>query len=389
MNRKVAFLVGLAAALGVNQAQAVDWNWNGDVRERYESQLLDKDSAPGAPGLDRNRLRVRLGVYPWINDELSAGVQLSTDTNNTAVSNTITRNQNFGQAYLPKNIYLNEEFIDYHPKSYCLDGKVNIILGKRDVSNTLIRVDNLVYSSDLSIEGATLQYGKDGNGKEKDGVILVAGYYFVDELASTTNTSPAMYLAQGAYKGDINEVSYLFGAGYNVYRSLQNLTSFVDGNTTTSPASVPANWTHSGYDIAEFFGKVGGQLTDTLPWKVYGQYALNTADHADYSSIDNNKRNAWLAGVTIGDAKQVGQWALDAKYTRIERDAVFPLVTDANRKVTDIVNIKGFEVAATYHLVQNMTIGARYYNYSNINDSTVPAVNPTLHQLQLDAMVKF
>lgn len=387
--KKVALLVGLAAALGVNQAQAVDWNWNGDVRERYETQQVDKDNAPGAPGLDRNRLRVRLGVYPKINEELSAGVQLSTDSNNTAVSNTITRNQNFGQVYLPKSIYLNEEFVDYHPKSYGLDGKLNIILGKRDVSNTIIRVDNLVYSSDLSIEGATLQYGKESNGKEKDGAILVAGYYFVDELASTSLTSPVMYLAQGAYKCKTGDVSYLFGAGYNVYRSLQNLTSYVDGNATTSAASVPNNWTHSGYDIAEIFGKVGGQLTGTLPWKVYGQYALNTADHTDYSSIDNNKRNAWLAGVTIGDAKQVGDWALDAKYTRIERDAVFPLVTDANRKVTDIVNVKGFEVAATYHLVQNMTIGARYYNYSNIDDSTVPSVNPKLHQLQLDALVKF
>ena len=386
--KKVALLVGLAAAFGVNQAKAVDWNWAGDVRERHEYQLLDKSTQSTTPGMDRNRLRVRIGAYPVINDELSAGVQLSSDTDNTSASNTISRNQNFGNVFLPKNIFLNEEFVNYHPKAYCLDGKLNVLIGKRDVSNTIIRVDNLVYSPDLTIEGATLQYGKDINGKEKDGVVLIAGYYFVNEAASSTVVSPVMYLGQGAYKGKINDVSYLLGAGYNVYRNLQNLAT-VDGNTTTSTASVPTSWAHSGYDIAEIFGKVGGQLTPSLPWKVYGQYALNTADHASYSSIDNSQRNAWLAGVTLGDAKKVGEWALDARYTSIQRDSVFPLVTDANRKVTDIVNVKGFELAGTYHLVQNLTIGARYYNYSNINDSSVPAVNPQLHQLQLDALVKF
>ena len=386
--KKVALLVGLAAAFGVNQAKAVDWNWAGDVRERHEYQLLDKSTQSTTPGMDRNRLRVRIGAYPVINDELSAGVQLSSDTDNTSASNTISRNQNFGNVFLPKNIFLNEEFVNYHPKAYCLDGKLNVLIGKRDVSNTIIRVDNLVYSPDLTIEGATLQYGKDINGQEKDGVVLIAGYYFVNEAASSTVVSPVMYLGQGAYTGKINDVSYLLGAGYNVYRNLQNLAT-VDGNTTTSTASVPTSWAHSGYDIAEIFGKVGGQLTPSLPWKVYGQYALNTADHASYSSIDNSQRNAWLAGVTLGDAKKVGEWALDARYTSIQRDSVFPLVTDANRKVTDIVNVKGFELAGTYHLVQNLTIGARYYNYSNINDSTVPAVNPQLHQLQLDALVKF
>ena len=115
--KKVALLVGLAAAFGVNQAKAVDWNWAGDVRERHEYQLLDKSTQSTTPGMDRNRLRVRIGAYPVINDELSAGVQLSSDTDNTSASNTISRNQNFGNVFLPKNIFLNEEFVNYHPKA--------------------------------------------------------------------------------------------------------------------------------------------------------------------------------------------------------------------------------------------------------------------------------
>jgi len=387
MNKKVAFLVGLAAALGVNQAQAVDWNWNGDVRERFESQHTYPSAASnvGTDGSSRVRTRVRLGVYPWINEELSSGVQLA--TGDDATKETISRNQTFVGVFQPKNIYLNEAFVDYHPM--LLNGDVNVIVGKRDISNTLVRIDNLVYDSDLTLEGATVQYGKDANGKEKDGLIALAGYYFLNENNSATTSSPYLYVAQGAYKGEINDISYLIGGAYNIYKSLQNL-SIVDTNVPTPPlaSSVPANWKNSGYTIAEFFCKVGGQLTETLPWKIYGQYAVNTASHADYSSIDDNKRNAWLTGLTIGDAKQVGQWALDTNYLRLERDAVFPLFTDSDRKPADLVNIKGFEVAGSYHLVQNLTVSARYYQYNNI-DASATKFNPTLHQLQLDAVVKF
>jgi Putative porin len=384
--RKVALIVGLAAALGFNNAQAADWNWKGDVRERFESQHTSPTATSNAEtnGSSRVRTRVRLGVYSWINEELSAGIQLA--TGDDSAKETISRNQTFTGTFQPKNIYLNEAFIDYHPTA--LDGQVNLILGKRDVSNSIIRVDNLVYDSDLTFEGATVQYGKDADGKEKDGLIAIAGYYFLNENNSNTQSSPYLYLAQGAYKGEINDISYLFGAGYNLYKSLGNL-SIVDMNANSAlSTSVPTNWAHSGYNIAEIFGKVGGQLTDTLPWKVYGQFAFNTASHADHSAIDDSKRNAWLGGVTIGDAKQVGQWALDGKYVKIERDALFPLFTDSDRKPVDLVNIKGFELAGTYHLVQNFTVGARYYQYNNL-DASATTYNPTLHQLQLDALVKF
>ncbi len=392
--KKVALLVGLAAALGFNNAEAADWNWKGDVRERWEYQRTDKttDITPAASS-SRARTRVRLGVYPWINDELSGGVQLATGSDTPG--ETISRNQNFGSLFQPKSFYLNEEFIDYHPRSYGLDGKMNIIVGKRDITNTIIRVDNLVYDGDLTIEGATLQYGKDADGKEKDGLIVIAGYYLLNSWSSNTVADPVLYLVQGAYKGEINDIGYTVGAGYNNYAQINNLSTAGDkGSVGTNPAAgtyyaAPpvALYQTSGYKIVELFGKVNGQITETLPWKIYAQYAFNSASHATYASIDDNQKNAWLAGVTIGDTNQVGNWAIDLKYDRIERDAVFPLFTDSDRKVNDtIYNVQGLEIAGTYHLVQNMNIGARYYHYKNI----VPAAgDPTLNQFQLDAVVKF
>jgi len=379
--RKVALIVGLAAALGFNNAQAVDWNWKGDIRERWEDQRTLKDNTDTF-STSRSRTRVRLGVYPWINEELSAGVQLA--TGNDAVAETISRNQSEGSLFQPKNIYLNEAFIDYHPTA--LDGQVNVILGKRDCSASIIRVNNLVYDSDLTFEGATVQFGKDADGKEKSGPIAIAGYYLLNSWASSSTTDPTLFIAQAAYKGEVSDIRYMLGAGYNLYSSVNNISLVSDKSGAGASWTPNSSTLNKGYRIVELFGNIGGQITDTLPWNIYGEYAVNTAKSPDYTAINNRRRNAWLAGLTIGDAKQVGQWALDAKYDRIERDSVFPLFTDSDRKVTNIFNVKGYEVALTYHLIQNMTIGARYFSYNQINKE---AGNPTLHQLQVDALVKF
>ena len=379
--RKVALIVGLAAALGFNNAQAVDWNWKGDIRERWEDQRTLKDNTDTF-STSRSRTRVRLGVYPWINEELSAGVQLA--TGNDAVAETISRNQSEGSLFQPKNIYLNEAFIDYHPTA--LDGQVNVILGKRDCSASIIRVNNLVYDSDLTFEGATVQFGKDADGKEKSGPIAIAGYYLLNSWASSSTTDPTLFIAQAAYKGEVSDIRYMLGAGYNLYSSVNNISLVSDKSGAGASWTPNSSTLNKGYRIVELFGNIGGQITDTLPWNIYGEYAVNTAKSPDYTAINNRRRNAWLAGLTIGDAKQVGQWALDAKYDRIERDSVFPLFTDSDRKVTNIFNVKGYEVALTYHLIQNMTIGARYFCYNEIDKE---ALNPTLHQLQVDALVKF
>jgi hypothetical protein len=386
--KKVVLLVGLAATLGFNSAQsAVDWNWKGDVRYRYESSLKDVSNQTDY-SRDRNRTRVRIGVYPWINEELSAGVQLSTGAADV-IKESASRNQTYENLFTPKSIVLNEGFIDYHPTAYGIDGKVNLILGKREVANTLIRVEDLVWDSDLTFEGATLQFGKDANGKEKEGLNLIAGYYMLDENDRSSSKVPdaVLNVVQAAYNCQINDISYLIGAGYNSYRNVGNI-KLANRTALSTNYSMPLDLSKSAYNIVELFGKFGGQLTEKLPWKVYGEYAFNTANNADYSNIDNSRRNAYQAGLTLGDTKEVGKWAIDANYNRIERDALFAPFTDSDRKVKSTTNIKGFEVGATYHLVQNLNIGARYFQYKNI-DKSQDASDPTLNLLQLDALVKF
>ncbi|ABL65083.1 conserved hypothetical protein [Chlorobium phaeobacteroides DSM 266] len=382
--KKVALLVALAASMGFNNAEAVDWNWSADIRYRYESGLKET-TADGEHSRDRHRTRVRLGVYPWINEELSAGVQIATGSDETT-----SRNETFDDMFIPDSIYLNEAFIDYHPMF--LQGNVNLILGKRDVAKTLIVMKDLVWDSDITLEGLTLQFGKDSGGKEKDGLNATAGYYMLNEVngsaptaATTGKTERDAYLvaAQLAYTGSVSDLGYKVGAAYYDYVHF-DYDNNVSGDAGYVPKYKPEfDYTGKDFNIVELFASVGGPITETLPWKIYGQYAFNTAEQADCPNIDDTKRDAYQIGVQIGDAKQVGQWSLGGEYVSIERDAV-TILTDSDRNGGSATNLEGFKVAAVYHLVQNMTLGATYLNFKTKDVDDI-----TNHLFQADVVVKF
>ncbi|MBN1927976.1 MAG: putative porin [Chlorobiaceae bacterium] len=371
--KKTLFFVALATALGYNNAEAVDWNWKGDIRYRYQSEIQeDADHSR-----DRHRLRVRFGVNPWINEELSAGLRLSTDS-----SETTSRNQSLQDGFKTKNIAFDEVYIDYHPMF--LNGDVNVLLGKREVAKTLFVEKDLVWDSDLTFEGATFQYGKDIDGKQKSGLGAVVGWYSLDE--DKAEQDPYLFVAQGAYKGEVSDLGFDLGVGY------YDFVHFDLDNSAAGLGFEPKfDYRGKDFNIVEFFGSIGGDITESVPWKLYGQYAFNTASNDDNINIDESERDAWLAGLKIGKAKNPGQLEGSAEYVSIERDAVTYLTdSDRNAPASYKTNIKGVKLNATYHLVQNMTIGATYMNFSRLHDLGVAKeTSKTNHLLQADVVVKF
>ncbi|ACF11327.1 conserved hypothetical protein [Chlorobaculum parvum NCIB 8327] len=350
--KKTLFFVALATAMGFNNAQAVDWDWKGDIRYRYESKIQeDQDHSR-----DRHRIRVRFGMNAWINEELSAGLRLATGDEDDPISRNQTLTNNFGG----KNIMLDEAYINYHPMMF--DGDVNLLLGKRETKSTLFVEDDLLWDGDLTLEGITLQYGKDINGKQKSGFGAIAGWYSINE--SKSEGDPYFVSLQGAYKGEASDLKYDLGVGYHDFVHYM-----------------------PGYDlnIVEFFGSIGGDLTETVPWKLYGQYAFNTASHDDNFFIDDSERDGYLVGLKIGKAKKPGQIEGSVEYVHLESDAVASEFTDSDRNGGG-TNCEGIKLNAKYQLIQNMTLGVTYFNF---NDITGPDKDLTNHLLQADVVVKF
>jgi len=364
--KKTAMLIGLAAVLGFSSnAQAVDWNWKGDLRYRYQSQLKDTNTTTSDYSRDRHRIRFRMGADMWINEELSSGFEIRTGDSATS------GNETLDTQFSGKTISLSEAYIDYHPM--VLDGDVNILLGKRYAKETLVVVDDLVWDGDVTLEGMTLQYGKDAKGKEKDGLAAAVGCYIYDEMDTTASQADAYIVAGSlAYKGEASGLKYQAGANYFDYVHVLDIYANTD------------------YDILEFFGNVGGKVS-SLPWKVYGQFATNLAENSAYSAIQDNRRDAYLVGVKLGKAKKPGQLEGAAEYYHIEEDAVNSHMTDQDRgdELTAHTNIEGFKVGAKYALIQNMTLGVTYYNAQYIKPATLSVADDTQHLLQLDAVVKF
>ena len=365
--KKFIALFAFLLVSGWSTAEAVEWNWKGDVRYRYESKIKSTEEN----SRDRHRIRVRLGVYPWITEELTAGVQVSTAGGGDPVS----RNQTLGDGFTAKDLNLNQAFIDYHPMFF--DGETNFIFGKREVKQTLIRVNDLVWDSDLTLEGMTFHFGKDGK-KQRQGINAVAGYYFIDEL-SKSEDDPFFWAAQLAYTGQAGDLGFMLGAGYYDYQNIMGNDDSVLGDWTDGDYFGNS---HNGvydfdYNILELFANVGGKFDGGLPWKLYGQYAMNVAEDVD----EDDK--GYLVGFKLGKAKKVGQWELDANYSYIEKDAVVGAYTDSDRWGGG-TDGQGFEVGAKYHFVQNMTVGAKYLRHEEGIDS-----GTNLHVLQADMVVKF
>lgn len=346
MKNFVRLLAFLAVVGWAGNASAVDWNWKGDIMYRY--QVNDEEGV--SHNRDYHLMRVRVGAFPWISEELSAGVELS-----TAGDKPVSRMQVLGDGFTSKSFNLNQAYIDFHPAAYGLDGKLNVVAGKRDVAQSIIRVNDLVWDNDLTLEGLTLQYGKNGK-KQLAGINAVAGYYFIDEV-NDSESDPFFWVSQLAFSGSSNDLSYLVGAGYYNFQNIGGKSvdgwAYNDGlyNNTGTDSMMTYD-----YDVLEVFANAGTEIAGSMPVKLYGQYAVNIADGID------DDTNAWLLGATIGKAKKTGQWELDANYCTIEKDAILGAFTDGTR-YSGGTDGKGFEVGGKYMMAQNLTVALKYYNH--------------------------
>ncbi|WP_287373595.1 putative porin [Prosthecochloris sp.] len=368
-------LVFFSVAGSVSDALAVDWNWKGDVMYRYQIDNPEtKDN-----NRDSHRLRVRIGGFPAISDVLSAGIELS-----TGGSNPVSRMQVLGEGFTAKSFKLNQAYIDFHPMAYGLDGHVDIIFGKRAVNESIIRVNDLLWDADLTMEGISLHYGKDGR-KHPAGLSAVLGYYLIDESGDIEN-DPAFWVSQLAWNGKVDNNNFMIGAGFYNYLNIAGANvsgwAYKDKlfNNSGTGSGTPAATLKYDYDVLEIFMHFDAGLTGKVPLKVYGQCAINVAEDVD----EENK--AYLFGAKLGKATKPGRWEIDANYCYIEKDALLGAFTDGTR-FGGGTDGKGFELGGKYLLVKNLMVSLKYYNHDQGVGSE--EAGEGLDIWQADLVVKF
>ncbi|MCC7300745.1 MAG: putative porin, partial [Verrucomicrobia bacterium] len=279
-------------------AWANDIKLAGDIRARYEKRDASKYNG-ASNDKDRERIRLRIGAYGKINEFSDFGVRLATGGTRTS------GNQDLGDSGTPKSIYLDLAYVDLHPE---LLGGAHLFLGKIP-QPWLTYNTGLIWSSDLNPEGAALTYEKEFAPFK---LIANAGsFVFQDNLSDDLQ----LWSSQVAVEKKIGEGKLTLGVS-DYYFSNAYIT------TTNLTAGPNANTSGTGFNLVEGFGSYAFAVRK-LPITLNGQYVVNV------DAANKNEDTAYLAGITVGKAKDKGTWEVGYSYRDIGGDAVVAGLNDS------------------------------------------------------------
>ncbi|WP_424244213.1 polyhydroxyalkanoate synthesis regulator phasin [Elusimicrobium posterum] len=317
---------------------------NGDVRVRTQADHTDGDSTR-----IRERLRVRLGLETALTDSIKAGIGIATgSTGNGNDKNPTSTNHTF-QAFNKSPLYLDYAYLSYNPADY-----FTLSAGKVKGKTALWNPTDLVWDTDINPDGGAVNLSKKINKIE---LFANAGFYVLNEQASSSSGMPAVYIAQPgvSYKNGGFSVK---GAVAYEYFSLKgkvvgsNDNNYLNGNNPNA----------SDYEI----------LNPSLEIKqknlLLGYTGSLFADYVENlnSKVYSGERSAYSYGLTFGDEKTAGfgTWNVKAMYRRLEPNATPTGLGDSDAYGGK--SGKGVEVILTAGLLKNLDLGFDYYNMTDI-----------------------
>jgi hypothetical protein len=351
------------AYICVPMAQAGDLTeWlamKGDLRNRFE--YIDKD---GSPSRERFRIRARLALDAVVNENADVHARLV-----TGGSDPVSANQTLSGGFSTKDFGLDHFYLDLHPQQ--VEG-LNIYAGK--MKQPWYTVKDLIWDGDLSPEGFAVNYGA-GDTVE---ISLHGGAFVVEERKAESDSY--LFSAQASARIKPTEGSYLVGgAGYFAFTEMEGNALLVDDEDAFGNSTVEIG---AGDDVREVYaneyneieGFLVGGLDLAVPVKVYVDYVVNTEASSDDTGF--------MAGATLGKAKDVGSWEFDYNYRDLERDAVVGAFTDSDPGGGG-TDVSGHRCQAKYQLARNLQLAATWF-LGQVDDG-----DTDYNRGQLDLVAKF
>jgi hypothetical protein len=339
----------------------------GDFRYRHEN-ISSESSGIESDAVNRNRIRVRLGLTAKINEEVTFNMRIATGKSDDPTST----NQNTGDSWTYKGIWLDRAYITWKPASI---DSLSVQMGKFGVPFMQVGSNQLIWDGDLNMEGIAAQY----NLKLSDSLTAFAnaGGFYV-RLDDSDTDSLSMFGAQGGLTAKLDNDSKLAGGvGYFDYGNLIGETTLVKNNNAKGNTTSGGMYVYD-YNLLETFGQVSTKL-GSLPVSVYGDYVVNTASNV-------KEDTGWLIGTSINKCKDPGSWQFSYDYRDVEKDAVVGTFCDSDF-VGGGTNGKGHRFGFTYQLAKNTQAGVSYFMDKKANSAG--KIDDSYNRLQVDVMVKF
>ncbi len=370
--KKVLTGICLLSLLGVPRARAEwydDMKISGDFRYRFEH--IDQE---GQENRQRDRIRARIGAFPRVNNDLDAGIQLTTGEQKGDRTSPTSGNATLTDVFDKKDIFLDLAYIDYHPEQ--IRG-LDLIAGK--MKNPFICVNDYIWDSDVTPEGLGLKYHI-GDPLE---LLVNGGYFWVFER--TKGDDNKLFAGQGALKYKMDDDTYgMLGGSIYHYTDIEGANtadlnwqgaSSAYGNSTRKVVSGSTTNVLYAEDYQELEPFIEFGFKAGLPVRLFASYVVN--NQAD----EDNK--GYSAGVRIGKAKDPRTFEIGYDYRYLEKDAALGALTDSDSWGGG-TDGKGHKLSAKYQLMKNWQAGVNYFIDQKGLDNSLD-----YYRLQVDLMAKF
>lgn len=371
---------------------------------------------------ERTRVRMRLAVKAKVNNNIEAGIRLSSGNTDDPIST----NQTLGNSGSRYDVTIDRAYLKYTDTNN--DGYDWLTLWGGRIPNPWFSTD-LIWDSDLNFEGfaATARHNFAGGDSLYDitetnkEVFFTVGYFPLEEFSQssndpfllgaqlggslTLNNQSKFTLASSYYKyDDIQADQAPAGSGsFFDFRAPNNLTQ---GNTLfeiQDPLSSDILVGYAtDYELLGFTARA--DLTTFAPYRLVliGDYVENVG----YDDSGVNERlgfdykeetTAYQMKVEFGwpSAKQAGNWKLHAAYKYIERDAVLDAFTDSDFHGGG-TDAEGYVIGADYGIGHNAWVSFKWISTDEIDgpeyrnvDCDVLNCDYKYDRAQIDVNAKF
>lgn len=353
-------IIGIAflAVLSMSAEAAGEWvdkiSMKGDFRYRHE--WIDE---AGKDTRDRQRIRARLYIDAQVTDTVKVKTGLATGSDDP-----VSTNETLDNGFSTKDIKLDQAYFEWTPESA---GGLAVWGGKMKMPFEAPEKSDLVWDGDLSPEGLALLFRSD----DSPFFATLSGLW-VDEKSSADDAF--LYGAQAGlqFKGD---VTFTLGASYYTYTEAKGFAPYYDPMVAFgNKVDMDGNYIND-FDIMEAFIAAKTKLGD-LPFAIYAHYVTNgDADDDD---------TGYLAGFSLGSAKDAGQWAFKYNYRKLEANAVVGAFTDSDSGGGG-TDIKGHKIGLEIGLAKNWTAGITYF----MNDKKISTSSVDYDRGQIDLVFKY
>jgi hypothetical protein len=390
----------------------------GDVRFRYESDMLGKQNAPALffqqqgenisnTTEDTNRLRVRgrVGLIARLGETVEAGVGVATGTTGST-GNPVSTNNTLGTYLNKQTVGIDLAYVQWEPAPW-----VRMAGGR--FRNPFFHSD-LMWAPDLNFDGAYFslrpRFNEAFHGNLTVGAFPVT-YNAPNQLSGQNAKNKWLYGAQASGDYSFADSSKArFGVALYDYKRVEGIPNIDPANPTqfdwTAPSFVQKGNTMfnianfgdpslfalaSKFKILNVTGEYDLARYDPVHVTLLGDYAKNLG----FSKNEIFKRtnglavdpqvDAWQLRLQVGHKRieRALDWFAFGGYKHIESDAVLDAFNDSDFHLGG-TNAKGWFVGGGLGVARNAWFGVRYLSANQISGPPL-----AIDVLQLDFNARF